>query len=195
LRTESVRQTRLSRLRKTLASLRPAPEIHDTAGLATFVTKLTSAHNRTSAAQSVQRAIKPLQEPPEENATNRAQQLISDLKQRQESVSRLSATVTLLNSLMPPLDPLDPARLTNMIDRLVTSLASTDEAMKRSTTAAQQAADCEVRIRTFVTANPKCAACGADIDPDTILSHAPGLHDHSSPNIMHTDGSNGSVQP
>ncbi len=195
LLAESSRQQHLVSLNSAMASLQPVPKIADTTGLATLITKLTVAHSRTNAAQSVRRIVKPLEEPPAEHATARAQLLITNLQHRQNTSAVLSRIVTYLDALTPPEEPIDPAGLTNTIERLTTSLKETDAAAERSITATQQAASCETQIRTFVATNPKCATCGADINPDTLLSHVPGLHNHSTSDVTGTKRPNGSEQP
>jgi hypothetical protein len=41
--------------------------------------------------------------------------------------------------------------------------------------------DVEKDIRTFIKANPKCEACGAEMQPEQLLSAASSLQSHAPP--------------
>jgi len=193
LRNEATRQSHFGHLSKGLAPLQSVPDFTHTSNLEIHIRKLKAAHTRTHAVRSVCDAVEPLKVPPAQHATGRVRQIVSELQQRMETTSRLALTVTMLDPLTPPQEPVDSALLANTIKRLATSLKETESTSARADMAIWEASDCEEKIRSFVAANPKCAMCGADINPDTLLSNVPNLHHHSSPDAADCDDSVRSV--
>lgn len=195
LQNEAFRQSHFGRLGEAFIPLQPVPEVVDTTDLKALITKLTTASTRTHAVQSVCKTVDPLNHPPAQHATGRVKQLVSELQRRQKTASSLSSTVSRLRSLAPPVVPVDSTRLTNIVKQLTTGLKEAETASERAAMAIQEASDHENKIRNFVAANPKCALCGANIDPDTLLSHVPGLHHHSPPDAALPDSTVGTANP
>ncbi|MCP4784594.1 MAG: AAA family ATPase [Fuerstiella sp.] len=179
LSAASVRQRHVDRVSQSLWVLESAPHLSDTNALQAVISKLVDVARRNRTTNSAQAAFTHLRKPPEETPTDRLRQLVADLTDRQAVVAGSIAGAAALAKLSTPADPIDVDSLTATIEKLSQCLGAAAKAAGNVDAARKNTADCETQIRQFVRSNPRCATCGASIDPETLMSTVPSLHDHS----------------
>ena len=84
-----------------------------------------------------------------------------------------------LAGLTAPAELLDVDCLTSTIEKLNQWLSSVAKAHIAADETKRETSECETQIRQFVKSNPTCVTCGASIDPETLMSTVPTIHDHS----------------
>ncbi|MEO2015824.1 MAG: AAA family ATPase [Fuerstiella sp.] len=183
----SARQRHFNRVSQSLSVLESAPRLSDTNGLQAVISKLADGRRRNQATNSVQAAFIHLRKPPDEIPTDRLCQLVTELTYRQTAVAGSNAGATALAKLTTPAEPIDVNSLTATIEKLNQCLGAVAKAAENVDAARKNTADCETQIRQFVKSNPKCATCGASIDPETLMSTVPALHDHSVTSVTDAD--------
>ena len=172
-------QIHVGRITESLSALESTPEMNDTKTLQTIISQLSDVRHRNRVATSLQAALRSLQKPAEETPTDRLGQLIAKLTDRQAVMSRASAGAAALAGLTAPAEQLDVDCLTSTIEKLNRLLSSVTKASSTADDTKRETSECETQIRQFVKSNPTCVTCGASIDPETLMSTVPTIHDHS----------------
>ena len=194
LAAASARQRHVDSIRQSLSVLESAPRMSDTFELRAVISKLVGLRQRNRTTKSVQTAFDSLRKPSEEIPPDRLRQLITELNGRQASVAGLSGGTAALAKLTIPAEPIDVNSLTATIAKLNQFLTAVAKAAENVDAARKETADCETQIRQFVKSNPRCATCGASIDPETLMSTVPLIHDHSLNSVSDTDHADRGVQ-
>jgi AAA ATPase domain len=189
LRTAVARRRMIDNTSRALLPIQPAPVQDNPAALKSLILQLSDVGRRQQTTGSVQTAFGALREPPQIVATSQLRQLAGDLKRQQQKAFQLSACLKSLTALDAPTDEINLSDLSETIRSLKKALNAVASAAKRADAARQHMVTCETEIRQFVEANPKCATCGARIDPDTLLSAVPAIHDHPLTSISDADRS------
>lgn len=179
LETATAQQVHVGRINESMSALESIPEMNDTKTLQTMISQLTRMRHRSRVGTSWQAAFESLQKPAEQTPTDRLQQLIANLTDRQTVVSRASAGAAALAGLTAPAELLDVDCLTSTIEKLNQWLSSVAKAHIAADETKRETSECETQIRQFVKSNPTCVTCGASIDPETLMSTVPTIHDHS----------------
>ncbi|MDG1896835.1 MAG: AAA family ATPase [Fuerstiella sp.] len=179
LGTASAQQVHVDRITESLSALESVPEMNDTKTLQTIIMQLTDVRQRNRAANSLQAAFKSLQKPAEETPTDGLRHLIAALTDQQAVVSRANAGAATLARLTAPAEQLDVDCLTSTIEKLNQLRSSVAKADSTADDTKRETSECEIQIRQFVKSNPTCVTCGASIDPETLMSTVPTIHDHS----------------
>jgi exonuclease SbcC len=102
--------------------------------------------------------------------------------------SAANAATATLETLTAPVEQTDLKSLKAKIEGLNQLQSTVAKTAGNADAARKQTADCETQIRQFVKSNPKCATCGASIDPETLMSTVPAIHEHSLSAAKDADG-------
>ena len=170
-----------------LASLQPVPATSDTTGLKKLICSLMLAIQKSRQTGRISSALRSLHEAPVPQPRARLQQLLERLDQSHQKVCELVAEGVSLQRLRPPVTITDLSPVATAVKQLTNSHQAVAAALAESEDCRQRCSRCEADIRRFVQDNPTCAVCGSEIDPDTIMVGAPGIHRHMT---TEADGEN-----
>jgi hypothetical protein len=109
-------------------------------------------------------------------------------------MSWANAGAATLARLTAPAEQMDVDCLTSTIEKLNQLLSSVAKARGTADGTKRETSECETRIRQFVESNPTCITCGASIDPETLMSTVPTIHDHSLVSATDADHADGGDQ-
>jgi len=186
-------QTRISDLAKLLQdqqqarkvlgcceTLRSTPPYHDTKTLRALLNRFATSIDGKVQSKLAERTFSLLTRPPQVSSVDGIRQTIAKLTEQHANVASSKIIKGALNDLHAPSDPSDLAPLESKIRQLRTLALGVAKARKTSVVAQQKADQSEATIRAFVRSNPTCTICGGNIDPETLLSSMPGLHQHTA---------------
>jgi hypothetical protein len=191
--TES-RRRRLTTECRRLQRLTPPPAFQDTAALHSLVGKMQLARRKHDAASRTTTTLRPLCQPPAPTDTERLRQMIRQLVRLSAGVGKWQQVAGMLGAVSEPPTVASARDLQQTIDQLVQKHSAVDQARRAAEQAERDRADCADAIRAFVAENPRCATCGALIEPEALLSHQlpETAHHHS---VAEADVKRGKEQP
>jgi exonuclease SbcC len=182
------RQVHVQKVSQSLAVLEPVPQLNDTTALQAVIYRLTDVQHQSQLTTSLQATFESLRKPTEKIPTDRLRQLITELTGRQVVWFAANAATATLETLTAPVEQTDLKSLEATIEGLNQLQSTVAKTAGNADAARKQTADCETQIRQFVKSNPKCATCGASIDPETLMSTVPAIHEHSLSAAKDADG-------
>jgi exonuclease SbcC len=106
---------------------------------------------------------------------------IAELRVLSSQREQLAQRYARLESLPVLESPRDTTRLSETARQLTEAIAAAESFREEFADVGRRMKDVEKDIRTFIKANPKCEACGAEMQPEQLLSAASSLHSHAPP--------------
>lgn len=166
----------------TFIKLKPPPALSNTEHLGSLVQQLPAAtqHNHKLSQQlAVYNQLHAQQQPA---STDELSEIIRQLRQRLLQTVQKQQTLIGFQPLKAAPALTDGAPLRKMVQSLTQSEESLAELRSILTDAMLALKNCMTAVRTFVASSPDCPTCGAKLNPEQLITTAPGLaiHDHSS---------------
>jgi len=167
------------RLVDAVAPLFPPPSVDDTGGLVRLRDRLTAAGDTRTRWKSRTAVTSSLSAPPPVQATESLQKKIATLSTVNDHRDRLVQHTDVFERLRTTEPPVDPKPVTAIIARLAPAITAMAAARAKAAQAHELVTQHEQLIRDFVSENPKCVTCGGDINPETLMSTVPSMHEHT----------------
>lgn len=148
-----------------------------------ILSRLRNVAATVEASKAVCRAVSALVQPPLPRSVDSIDQVIRRMRTATIKRTCMKQTVVLFDPLRVMEPPQDPRTLAQLIGRIEPVAAHLKTAKQALTAANESAAQHKQAIRDFVEANPKCQACGGDIDAETLMSTLPNAHQHAASSL------------
>lgn len=165
---------------EALAGLTIPPPAHDTRGIWKLIKQLSTAADSRAAMKARLCATDELAPPPTIVPTQPLRQVLASLAKEQDRRDRIACRVRSLVTLRAIEPPNDPKPVKTILEQLKQLATSVEESHAAAVKADALVKNHERLIREFVSENPKCATCGGSIDPETLMSSMPGMHEHAT---------------
>ena len=178
---------RCQALSDTLGRLVSVPEFYPTRRLRKLIDTVVRVGGAREQVRNVNQAILHLKPSPEVLGTHRLEEAAESISRCQSNVKSASFRTDLLEKLEESPDPEDVGKLSMLVKRLEDSIKRSKTAKSKASNANKLLRRSEESIRSFVSANPKCLVCGADIDPKTLMAASAHLHIHHHTDIHAED--------
>jgi len=166
-------QTRREALSAQLACLAPltdAPAMCDTVSLEGVINQLVKASRDVRRAEEPAASLAEIAEPPRLANEETLVDLLDDLEEAQRRWIILREAQASLDLLSTPPIPVDVESLGDLIAQIDIAQSSLDSLQRDKDTAIQGVAEVEQALRRWAEVNRVCPTCGAELDPERIVS-------------------------
>jgi exonuclease SbcC len=167
-------------IRNGCADLRPIPEMQPADRCRQLIGKLTESQSACQRNLRVTQAVGRLAEPSPPTSVLNLSGLIERLRQAELACRKNSARFEAFKELPTVATPYETLPLKKTIQGFLPLLKAVESASIIAAEAEAKLKDQESQIREFVNQDPTCQTCGGKIDPETLMSTLPDLHQHSS---------------
>ena len=178
LTTTASRSSKLQTEAMALEQLQDPPQLHATTEITRQIAAIQQVSQHSVRLRQQSAALQTLTPPETLHELAPLSRLIDDLRSRHQKQQTARRVVKRLSSLTL----LSPGENTGCLRDVIAGLKAAAEQVGKQRTQANKCRDelteCERCVRQFVEQNPRCGTCGADLDPDRLLSAVPGLEAH-----------------
>jgi hypothetical protein len=162
-----------------LTRIEVPPQTEDTKGLRAHVHRINEAMVMRASARNTVARMAALKEPPIIESSDRLNRLCCELILRESTAEQAEVAAKVLNRLRQMDEPVSVAPMQKAMEQMQTAISLVASTKKIAASAQRAVRQCESDIRAFVSAHPTCKTCGGSMDPETLMSAGPGIHQHA----------------
>lgn len=173
------RQTEAGSTTKSLSNLTSPPSVDDTGAHQDWLKRYRDASSSRQAFAAVTDRLKNLSPTPALEDVSKLATVIGRMIDAQKTAKRCTKRCRRLESLSAPPASVDCTAIRQLCDSFIAAKQVIKQRQQSLVEMDEKLVAAETMIRAFVAENPKCQTCGAELQPENLLSAAGAMHQHA----------------